>query len=410
MDNKLIITKLENKIISAFFEQRDMVQVSLNSSENSAILGNIYLGKVKNIIKNINAAFIEIAEGKMCYYSLDENRYPIMAATQTEETNRKLTEVKIKVGDELVVQVTKEDVKTKAPVVSCNINFTGKYVALTYGKITNGVSSKITDDKERSRLKAICKKQQQKEYGFIIRTNAAYIPEDKIVSEMDKLIQAYETIRIFGIHKTRFSLLYKTPPNYICDIRDGYSENIEEFLTDNQELHDNIKDYLEQYQPEDLNKLRFYQDPTLCLTNLYGINDKLNDAVRPMVWLKSGGSIVIQPTEALTVIDVNTGKAVAGKKKAQETFLKINREAAIEIARQIRLRNLSGIIIIDFIDMDLEKDNDLLMKELDSYFKKDSVKTTLVDMTALGLVEVTRKKVRKPLHEQVEEVRRLGKL
>lgn len=404
MENKLIISKHDKKIISAFFEGKDMVQVSLNASEEPGILGNIYLGKVKNIIKNINAAFIEIAEGRMCYFSLEENHYPIMANTQIDD-NRKLTEVKVKIGDELLVQVTKEDVKTKAPVVSSNLSFTGKYAALTYGKATNGVSSKITDEKERNRLRSISKKLGHTEFGFIIRTNAAYMPEEKIIKEMKTLIDTYENIRKFGVHKSRFSLLFKTPPNYICDIRDGYADNVDEFVTDDPELYDNIKNYLEAYQPEDLEKLRFYQDATLTLAGLYGINDKLLGAVRPMVWLKSGGSLVIQPTEALTVIDVNTGKAVAGKKKVQETFLKVNREAAKEIAKQIRLRNLSGIIIIDFIDMELKKDKELLMEELEEYFKKDPIKTTLVDMTALGLVEVTRKKVRKPLHEQVEELK-----
>jgi ribonuclease G len=402
MENKLVITKKDNVIISAFFEGKDMVQVSLNASEEAGILGNIYLGKVKNIIKNINAAFIEIADGRMCYYSLGENRYPIMAKEQEyKEEDTKLAEVKVKVGDELIVQVTKEDVKTKAPVVSSNLNFTGKYVALTYGKATVGVSAKIVEEKERHRLKDIAVRYKHKEYGFIIRTNAAYIPEEKIVEEMQKLIEEYEDIRKYGIHKNRFSLLYKTPPNYICDIRDGYTDNVNEFITDNEVLYEHMKEYLTQYQSEDIIKLRFYQDATLSLSNLYGINEKLGEAVRPMVWLKSGGTIVIQPTEALTVIDVNTGKAVAGKKKVQETFLKVNREAAKEIAKQIRLRNLSGIIIIDFIDMELKKDKDLLMDELEEYFKKDPVKTTLVDMTALGLVEVTRKKVRKPLHEQL---------
>ncbi|MDF2943831.1 MAG: hypothetical protein K0S01_2689 [Herbinix sp.] len=402
MENKLVITKKDNVIISAFFEGKDMVQVSLNASEEAGILGNIYLGKVKNIIKNINAAFVEIADGRMCYYSMAENRYPIMATEQEfNEKDTKLTEVKVKVGDELIVQVVKEDVKTKAPVVNSNLNFTGKYSALTYGKASVGVSSKITEEKERHRLKDIALKYKHKEYGFIIRTNAAYISEEKIVAEMKKLIEAYENIRKYGVHRNRFSLLYKTPPNYICDIRDGYTDNVNEFITDDEILYEHTKEYLEQYQSEDLDKLRFYKDPLLSLANLYGINDKLGDAVRPMVWLKSGGTLIIQPTEALTVIDVNTGKAVAGKKKVQETFLKVNREAAKEIAKQIRLRNLSGIIIIDFIDMELKKDKDLLMEELAEYFKKDPVKTTLVDMTALGLVEVTRKKVRKPLHEQV---------
>ncbi len=406
MENKLVITKKDNVIISAFFEGKDMVQVSLNASEESGILGNIYLGKVKNIIKNINAAFVEIADGRMCYYSLGENRYPVMAKDQEySEGTTKLIEVKVKVGDELIVQVAKEDVKTKAPVVSSNLNFTGKYVALTYGKTTVGVSAKIMDEKERHRLRDLSKSFEHKEYGFIFRTNAAFMPEEKILAEMKKLIEAYENIRKFGVHKSRFSLLFKTPPNYICDIRDGYTGNVDEFITDDEVLFAHMKEYLELYQSEDLDKLRFYKDPTLCLANLYGINDKLGEAVRPMVWLKSGGTLIIQPTEALTVIDVNTGKAVAGKKKVQETFLKVNREAAKEIAKQIRLRNLSGIIIIDFIDMELKKDQDLLMEELEEYFKKDPVKTTLVDMTALGLVEVTRKKVRKPLHEQVVEVR-----
>jgi ribonuclease G len=147
MENRLIITKQNNQIISAFFEGKNMVQVSLNAADEAAILGNIYLGKVKNIVKNINAAFIEIADGRMCYYSLAENRHPIMANLLYEEENSRPSEVKLKIGDELIVQVTKEDIKTKAPVVSSNINFTGKYAALTYGKATNGVSSKITEDR-----------------------------------------------------------------------------------------------------------------------------------------------------------------------------------------------------------------------------------------------------------------------
>ncbi|HWT76848.1 MAG TPA: ribonuclease E/G [Mobilitalea sp.] len=407
MENKLVITKKDNVIVSAFFEGKDLVQVSLNASEEEGILGNIYLGKVKNIVKNINAAFIEIEDGRMCYYSLSENLHPIMAKEQEYQAEEaRLKEVKIKMGDELIVQVVKEDIKTKAPVVSSNLNFTGKYVALTYGKPAIGVSSKIVEDKERKRLKEIARKYQHAEYGFIIRTNAANVPEERIVAEMQKLIEAYVNLRRYGVHKQRFSLLSKTPPSYICDIRDSYTDNVDEFITDDEVLYLHMKDYLETYQPEDLDKLRLYHDDLLSLTSLYDMNDKLSEAVRPMVWLKSGGTLVIQPTEALTVIDVNTGKAVAGKKKVQETFLKVNREAAKEIAKQIRLRNLSGIIIIDFIDMELKKDQELLMEELAEYFKKDPVKTMLVDMTALGLVEVTRKKVRKPLHEQVDDLKK----
>ncbi len=402
MENKLVITKKDNMIISASFEGRDMVQVSVNTAEEDGILGNIYLGKVKNIVKNINAAFIEISDGRMCYYSMGENRFPIMANGPEYSRDAGLIETKVKIGDELIVQVSKEDVKTKAPVVSSNLNFTGKFAALTYGKAAVGVSAKILDDRERKRLRDIARRYTSKDYGFIIRTNAAFIPEENIVAEMKKLVEAYEELRTYGIHKSRFSLLYSTPPGYICDIRDSYTENVNEFITDDIELYEHMKEYLETSQPEDLDKLRFYQDKALNLANLYDIPEKLEEAIRPMVWLKSGGTLVIQPTEALTVIDVNTGKAITGKKQVQDTFLKVNREAAKEIARQIRLRNLSGIIIIDFIDMDLKQNKELLMEELQEYIKKDPVKTTLVDMTALGLVEVTRKKVRKPLHEQIK--------
>lgn len=402
MGNKLVIVKKDKHIISSFFESMDLVQVSIDQDENHSILGNIYLGKVKNIVKNINAAFIEIEDGRMCYYSLTENPYPIMS-NAPYPSEKGLQRIEVKAGDELLVQVVKEDVKTKAPVVSSNLNLTGKYVALTYGKSLVGVSAKINDDKERNRLKNIGHEYRSKEYGFIIRTNAANAPEDKIRKEIELLIESYKSIRQYGIHKNVFSMIYQTPASYICDIRDGYTQKVDEFVTDHKDLYEHIKDYLTEYQPEDLNKLRFYEDSLLSLTNLYGLKEKIESAIKPYVWLKSGGSLVVQPTEALTVIDVNTGKAVDGKKKVQETFLKVNREAAKEIAKQIRLRNLSGIIIIDFIDMELKSNKELLMEELKEYFKKDPIKTTLVDMTALGLVEVTRKKVRKPLHEQITE-------
>ncbi|NLL72566.1 MAG: ribonuclease E/G [Clostridiales bacterium] len=410
MNHNLVITKYKDTIISSFFDGMEMVQVSLSPAKEDDILGNIYLGKVKNIVKNINAAFVEIADGRICYYSMSENRYPIMAnqpsRTGLDDNGEEpeLKEYKLKMGDELIVQVTKEDIKTKAPVVSSNINLTGKFVALTYGKSIVGVSAKIDDQDERSRLRNLVKAFACKEYGFIIRTNAAYMDDHIIINEINNLIEIYRDIREYGVHKNRFSLLYRTPPGYLRDIRDGYSDRVDEFLTDDEELYEIIKEYLIKHQPEDKDKLRLYKDDNLSLSSLYGIKSKLDDAIKAHVWLKSGGTLVIQPTEALTVIDVNTGKAVAGKKKVQDTFLKVNLEAAKEIAKQIRLRNLSGIIIIDFIDMALQKNKDRLMEEFEEHLKKDPTKTTLVDMTALGLVEVTRKKVRKPLHEQMKDI------
>lgn len=392
MSHKLIITKLDSHIVSAIFHGNDMLQVNLDKIEEQSILGNIYVGKVKNIVKNIGAAFVEISDGRMCYLQLNENPDPIFVNTKKNK--------QIAAGNELLVQVAKEDMKTKAPVITTNLNFTGKYTVLIHGKPTLGVSSKIEDESERKRLKGIMREFMQESCGFIVRTNAMYISGERIAEEVKVLLDQYKNIKKYGIHKTPFSLIYQTPPGFLCDIRDGFADKIDEILTDDAKLYGDIRSYLENYQKEDLEKLKFYEDKLISLSSLYSIRTKLENALHYKVWLKSGGTIIIQPTEALTVIDVNTGKAINGKKKAQDTFLKINLEAAVEIAKQIRLRNLSGIIIIDFIDMERQEYKDTLMKELEELFRLDPIKTTLVDMTALNLVEITRKKVRKPLHEQ----------
>lgn len=393
MNNKLIITKKDNSIVSAFFEENDMVQVNVEYVDSGRILGNIYIGKIKNIVKNINAAFVEIANGKMCYLSLLEAKNPIFV-------NPKKTD-KLVIGDELIVQVSKEDIKTKAPVITTNINFTGKYVVLIHGKSTLGISSKIKDESERKRIKQWMDELKNPEYGFVVRTNAARQSKEIIQNEVRELITKYEELKKYGVHKKTFSLLYQNIPGFISDIKDGYGNSMDEIVTDDKDIYESIYHYISNHQKEDVSKLRFYEDKLLSLANLYSINNKLEHALREKVWLKSGGTIIIQPTEALTVIDVNTGKAISGKKNIDENFLKINREAAKEIAKQLRLRNISGIIIIDFITMTKEEHKQILMEELDSYLKKDPIKTTLVDMTPLNLVEITRKKVRKPLHEQL---------
>ena len=367
------------------------VQVNVEGIGNN-ILGNIYVGKVKNIVKNINAAFIEIAEGNMCYLPLEDAIAPIFL--KAKKTN------KIMIGDELLVQISKEDIKTKAPAVTTNLNFTGKYVALVHGKSMIGISPKIEGLAEKNRLKKLLHNKKGECYGFIVRTNARAKSDDVILNEIDFLTKQYREILDYGVHKTPFSLLYQMPPGYICNIRDGFADSIDEFLTDDKEIYEEMSSYLTNYQKEDLPKLRLFEDKLISLENLYSIHVKLQNALREKVWLKCGGSIIIQPTEALTAIDVNTGKAIGGKKKAEDTFLKVNLEAAHEIAKQLRLRNISGIIIIDFIDMSVQSNKDKLMKELNDLFRHDPVKTSLVDMTALNLVEVTRKKVRKPLHEQ----------
>lgn len=394
MGKKLVITKLDGRIVSALYDENDMIQIQLEKEEEESLLGNIYVGKVKNIVKNINAAFVEIENGQMCYLSIGEANAPIYTKSHPSE--------QLRIGDELLVQISKEDVKTKAPVVTTNLNLTGKYVVLVHGRPGIGISSKIENDADRKRLKKIVSPLVTDEYGFILRTNAALVEKDFILNEITVLLELYERLKEYGVYRLRFSKLYQTPKAYLCSIRDGLLSEVDSFITDDEILYTEMKEYLSSYQKEDLEKLKLYSDPLLPLVKLYSIESKLEYALREKVWLNCGGSLIIQPTEALTVIDVNTGKAVTGRKKVEETFLKVNLEAAKEIAKQIRLRNLSGIIIIDFIDMKEENNKELLLNTLNGYLKQDPVKTTLVDMTALNLVEITRKKIRKPLHEQIK--------
>ncbi len=395
MKHKLIIMKEGNRIISSVFDEKEMLQVNIFGAIEENPLGNIYVGKVKNIVNNIAAAFVEYEKDKMCYLSLEEVKNPIFLNPKKNE--------KLVVGDDILVQIAKADVKTKAPVATVALNFTGKYLVLTHGNNLIGISGKIREEEERKRLRTLMEVYKNSEYGFIVRTNAASIEDNVLKEEAEALIGVYKDTLSHAMYKTPFTCVFKTLPGYLCDIRDSLSEAITEIITDNKALYDEIASYLGSYQKEDLAKLKFYEDNLLTLSNLYGVNLKLENALKKKVWLKSGGNLVIEPTEALTVVDVNTGKAIYGKRKVQDTFLKLNLEAAEEIAKQIRLRNLSGIIVVDFIDMEEKGAKEELMRFFEEQLRKDPVKTVLVDMTALNLVEVTRKKVRKPLYEQISE-------
>lgn len=392
MGHKLLITPYRDKIISALYDEKRPVQISVDEALPQEIcIGGIYVGKVKNIVANINAAFVELKPGIMSYLALDGTVTPITANTHADG--------KIHAGDELVVQIEREPIKTKLASVTAAVNLTGKYAVLLHGKPTVGVSSRIEDPRLRAELKAFFLQHAGENYGFIVRTNAAQAAREALLAEIEGLKKRYERLLLQGVHRARFSVLEGPLPAYICGLRDQYAGMLEEILTDEPSLYEEMKAYLEEYQPEDVKKLRLYKD-ALPMKALYSFEHRLKEALSKKVWLKSGASLVIEPTEALTVIDVNTGKAVKGRGKGEEHFLKINLEAAKEIAYQIRLRNLSGIILVDFIDMGTQEADEALMQTLREYLAADPVKTTLVDMTPLHLVEITRKKVRRPLHEE----------
>lgn len=401
LHNRYVITRItygaQNYLVYAVFDEAmRMLEVSCESEEESGILGNIYIGRVKDIVPNLNAAFINIGEGRTCYYSMEDYRQPLFT--------HKIGKKPLCIGDELVVQVAKDAVKTKFPVVTTNLNFTGRYLALTTDRFRVGVSTKLPTDK-RQELKehftrvleeTRSKNPDAKRFGLVVRTNAGTADIEEIMREYVALQKEYESFCETAIHKTVFSLLKSAKPFYLKELEGITLSAEDEIITDRDEV-------FEQITASDLTgagQLRRYTDESYPLTKLYSIENGIREALRERVWLKSGAYLIISPTEALTVIDVNSGKNTSGK-DADANFLKINKEAAIEIARQLRLRNISGICIVDFINMKDSTAEAELMHTFRMELKKDRMPVQLVDITKLGLVELTRKKGKRSLAEQL---------
>ncbi len=398
--NKVVITKiptLHDYIVTAQFEHDKLVMLDCDNRQEKSILNNIYIGKVKNLVPNIDAAFIEIEKGYECYYSLTDNKNPIFI---NKKNNKKII-----IGDEIIVQVVKENIKTKQPLLTSNIALTGKYVVVSAGDKKLGISNKLSL-KERQRVKDLFADHMDGEYGIIARTNIKNAAKEDVIGEVKKLKNKLTQLIQSAMHRTCYSVLYEGEDNYISILKGLYEDSLEHVVTDDKEIYRNIHTYLTE-QHMDVNRyLLFYEDSLLPLYKLKNLESEIKNATQERVWLKSGAYLVIQPTEAFTVVDINTGK-FTGKKNSQETFLKINLEAAKEIARQLRIRNISGIVVIDFIDLYKDVDKKHLMDEFDKILKNDSITTKLVGMSQLNLVELTRKKVRKSLREQVMEPCRL---
>lgn len=327
-------------------------------------------------------------------------------------------EKKLAAGDELLVQVSREALKTKDPTVTTNLNFSGTYAVLTTGKTQLGVSAKLPKQKREHYMELLntyaapC---AERTFGIVIRTNAASVSDETVLAELAHLMELYTQTVETAAHRTCYSCVYQEDETWEKVLQNVRVNTLAEIVTDDPAVFAKLcekygigKEKLQTAGSvsvpiyEQLTKegtvLRFYEDPLLSLPSLYGVSSQIQDALKEKVWLKSGAYLIIQPTEALTVIDVNTGKNTA-KKEVQENFLKVNLEAAAEIARQLRLRNISGIIVVDFINLSSKEAEQELLETFQAALKKDSVPTQLVDMTQLGLVEITRKKVRKSLRE-----------
>ena len=385
-----------NKIFYGLYEDNRFYEVNFSDyirndeSAKADSIGNIYVGKVKDVVKNINAAFVEYKRGCIGYLSLEENSHVIFL-------NRKNTD-KVCEGDDIIVQISKAAVKTKFPVLTSNISLTARNVVVNIGKSGIGFSGKIKNAVFKSHihneLDDILDNSNEK-FGIVIRTNAENAKLDDIKNELNELLSEWEHIKEIAMMRKCFTLLKSEEAPYIKMIKNLYANETDEIITDNEEIYQELMDNFNgKYN------IRLYDDALLPLYKLYSIEKVIEEVCSKKVWLKSGAYLVIEPTEAMTVIDVNTGKCIKGK-KLSETIYNVNVEAAKEIAYQMRLRNMSGIVMVDFINMDNKEYQDKLLEYLTKLVHKDRIRTNVVDITKLNIVEITRKKVERPVYEQI---------
>lgn len=391
---ELVITKIAEHVVCAWFCGNVLSDVLVCNNRTEYNIDDIYIGKIKNIVNNINASFVDIGNTNLCFLQCRPYEAPFVIKGGGISCEKVL-----KREQDIIVQITKDSMKTKNQAVTSSIALPGRYLVLTKKNGVN-ISKKITDIKRRKELKELFS-DVGKEHGFIVRTNAAYAPDERILAEKSYLEKLYAGILKKAVGSNVYTRLYAATPEYIDAVKDSYSGQLTRIVTDIPYVYDEINEYVRNTEPEYLDIISFYDDKSYPLDALFGLSFKLKKALMRKVWLDCGAYLVIDVTEACVVIDVNSGKTVTKRKDSEETFFNINIEAAKEIMRQLRLRNLSGIIIIDFIDMKDREHNEALLEELRELARKDKVNTNVLDITALGLVEMTRMKQRKPLYERL---------
>jgi len=380
----IVITEYKNRICALGFKQNQLEALHVDTQES--LLNSIYIAKVKNISKNINAAFVELFDGQMAFLPLDDT----LNCPFINSADGRLRE-----GDEIPVQVIREAVKTKDPVVTTKLSISGAYCVVSLDKRKGGFqfSKKLAVVKKEALKTALSDFMLPAEYAVVIRTGAEQLNDyAELKKELSRLISLMDDTILRAKTRTCFSLIYQGVPSYIEYLHHIADSEYEEVVTDVPTIYEALQNSYKGNMP-----VRLYND-TFPLCKLYSVESKLEELFARKVHLNSGANLIIEYTEAMTVIDVNTAKCITKKDKDSVIF-KINLEAAEEIVRQLRLRNLSGIIIVDFINMENKEYEQNLITELKHLLKQDSVPCNYVDITALGLVEITRKKVQKPIHE-----------
>ncbi len=380
-------------------EKGKLVELDIERPLQYRVVGNLYKGIVANVLPGMQAAFVDIGMEKNAFLYVDD-----VFTDESEDSpppSRASIEKLLRVGEEIMVQVIKEPFGSKGARVTGQITIPGRYLVLVPGADYIGVSRRIESQTERERLRREVEKLKPGELGLIVRTVAEGVDTEVMEQDLQFLVQLWNRILTRFQQKTAPAILYQDL-SLTCRIaRDLFVEEFSSFLVDDEHEYDKVREIVDYISPHLKSKVKLYKDEEPIFER-YGVEKELEKALSRQVWLKSGGYLVFDETEALTVVDVNTGRYI-GRRNLADTILKTNLEAAEEIARQVRLRDIGGIIIVDFIDMSVEDHRRKVIDKLNVSIKNDRTKTYVLGLTNLGLVEMTRKKVRQDLSEYLQQ-------
>ncbi len=392
---QMLVRVRPNQTQVVVLEGPTLVEHHVAAEETRSLAGNIYLAVVRNVLPGMEAAFLDFGESKNgVLYASD-----VKADPAVHGRSPRIEDV-LKNGDHILVQVVKDAMGSKGARLTAEVSMAGRYLVLVPASDVMGISRRLPDE-ERRRLRDVVKEARPKGFGVIVRTAANGASEAELAKDIEHLAAQWETVTKAAEGGPAPRVIHEEPELLLRVIREHFTSEYRRLLIDDERAAERVREYLRATAPDLIGKVKVYEDE-LGLFERFHVEDQLRKALDRKVYLKSGGHLVIDRTEALTVIDVNTGKFV-GKSSLEETVLFNNLEAAEEIGRQLRLRDIGGIIVIDFIDMESEKNQRMLLQKFRETLARDKTRTQVYDVSALGLVEMTRKNVSKSLLENFSE-------
>lgn len=397
VDRSMIVREREDRVQIGVLEDNVLVEHYVARASEASLIGNVYLGKVQNVLPSMEAAFVDIGRGRNAVLYSGEVDWD---SVETGNQPRRI-ELALKPGDKVLVQVTKDPVGQKGARLTSQVSLPGRYLVYVPNGSMNGISRKLPDT-ERTRLKRILKEVLPENVGVIVRTAAEGATEEQLTVDVNRLTTQWAEISRKAETENAPALLHSESDLLIKIVRDVFNEDFQRMIIQGEQAKQTIENYLSQVAPELLERISAYEGDKDSFDE-YRITEQIEKALDRKVWLPSGGSLVIDRTEAMTVVDVNTGKFVGSGGNLEETVTKNNLEAAEEIVRQLRLRDIGGIIVVDFIDMVLESNRDLVHRRLIECLSRDRTKHQVAEVTSLGLVQMTRKKLGLGLLETFSE-------